>query len=273
MVSCSTPAIVLGLTGNIQGTYKVFNLRTGEKIKQRKITVMPMPNTVIAQVERLGHTNAAPNMFDFSDRNGILFEWNKDVDKTPEGIIKEDVVLYPSLAVETPGVVLERDQPIPSMEDKIEPQGRAKDTAAQNANLEPTNAAGVNTPTIIHANANEINDADDDDDGILPIATIPQGQNSLHPLILHDSSDKEQAKGDDDGKNEEDNDDDKFDNVKTMVDHAADNADEGVAEAEDQTEEQQKSGVRRSRRNNRGTNMKYADYTLMINAREQVRGA
>ena len=268
MVSCSTPVIILGPTGNIQGTYKVFNLRTGKKIKWRKITVMSMPDTVITQVERLGHTNTAPNMFDFSDRNGVLFEWNKDVNETPKGIIEEDVVLYPSLAAETHGVVLEQDQPIPSMEmeDKIEPQGRAEDAAARNANLEPTNAAGVDTPTIIHANANEIDDADDNDNGILSIATIPQGQNNLHPLILHDSSDEEQAEGDKDDKDKEDNDDDKDDNDKAMVDHVADNADESVAEAEDQTEEQQESGVRRSRRNNRGTNKKYADYTLMMNA-------
>ena len=133
MVFCSTPVIVLGPTGNIRRTYKVFNLHTGKKIKQRKITVMSMPDTVIAQVERLGHTNTAPNMFDFSNRNGVLFEWNKDVGETPKGIIEEDVVLYPSLAAETPGVVLERDQPIPSMEDKIKPQGRAKEAAARNA--------------------------------------------------------------------------------------------------------------------------------------------
>ena len=69
-------------------------------------------------------------MFDFSDRNGVLFELNEDVDKTPEGIIEEDVVLYPSLAAETPGVVLEQDQPIPAMEDKIKPQGRTEDAAA-----------------------------------------------------------------------------------------------------------------------------------------------
>ena len=86
MVSRLTPAIVLGPTGNIQGTYKVFNLRTGKKIKRRKITVMLMPDTVIAEVERLGHPNADPNMFDFSDRNGVPFEWNDDIDKTPEGI-------------------------------------------------------------------------------------------------------------------------------------------------------------------------------------------
>ena len=82
---------------------------------------MPMPDTVIAQVEHLGCTNATPNMFDFSDRNGVLFEWNEDIDKIPGGIIKEDVVLYSSLTAETPGIVLERYQPIPSMEDKIKP--------------------------------------------------------------------------------------------------------------------------------------------------------
>ena len=81
MVSRSTPAIVLGPTGNMQGTYNVFNLCTGKKIKRRKLTVMPMPDSVIAQVERLGQKNATPNMFDFSDRNGVLFEWNDDVDE------------------------------------------------------------------------------------------------------------------------------------------------------------------------------------------------
>ena len=119
---------------------------------------------------------------------------------------------------------------------------------------------------------NKIDNADDDNEGILSIATIPQGQNNLHPLILHDSSDEEQAEGDKDDKDKEDNDDDKDDNDKAMVDHAADNTDESVAEAKDQTEEQQESGVCRSRHNNRGTNKKYADYTLMMNARKQARG-
>ena len=182
---------------------------------------MPMPDMVIAQVERLGHTNATPNMFDFLDRNGVLFEWSKDVNETPKGIIKKDVVLYPFLAAETPGIVLEQDQPIPSMEDEMEPQGRAKDAAAQNANLEPINAAGVHTLTIIHANANEIDNADDNNDGILSIATIPQGLNNLHPRILHNSLDEEQAEGDDDDENKEDNDNDKDNDDKAMIDHAA----------------------------------------------------
>jgi hypothetical protein len=169
--------------------------------------------------------------------------------KHPEGIIKEDVVLYLSLAAETPGVVLERDQPIPSLEYKIEPQGRAENAAAQNANLEPINVAGVDTSTIIHANANNIDDAIYNDDGIISVATIPQGQNDPHPLVLNDTMDEEQAEGGDDDEDEEndhddDKDDDEEDDDEEMMD-CDDSADKDTAEAEE-------SGVRRSKRNNKG---------------------
>ena len=96
MTSRTTPAIVLGPTGNLQGTYKFFSLTTGKKLKRRQFTPYPMPDTVIARVERYGKENALPGIFDFADRNGVLFEWNDDVDECPEGILEEDdVVLYP----------------------------------------------------------------------------------------------------------------------------------------------------------------------------------
>jgi hypothetical protein len=47
MVTCSTLVIVLGPTGNLQGTYKFFSLETGKKIKCRKLTAYPMPDSVI----------------------------------------------------------------------------------------------------------------------------------------------------------------------------------------------------------------------------------
>jgi len=54
-----------------------------------------MPDTVITRVERYGTENALPGIFDFVYRNGVLFEWNDDVDECPEGILEEDnVVLY-----------------------------------------------------------------------------------------------------------------------------------------------------------------------------------
>ena len=42
MVTWSTPLIVLGPTGNLQGTYKFLSLTTGKKIKQQKMTAHPM---------------------------------------------------------------------------------------------------------------------------------------------------------------------------------------------------------------------------------------
>jgi hypothetical protein len=47
MVTCLTPAIVLGPTGNLQGTYKFFSLATRKKIKQRKMMAYPMPDSII----------------------------------------------------------------------------------------------------------------------------------------------------------------------------------------------------------------------------------
>ena len=80
----------------------------------------PMPDLVIKKVKAYGKLTALPGIFDFADRNSILFEWNEDVDEFPEEIVDvEDVILYPSLAAEHPGVVLGRDQPLPSIKEEI----------------------------------------------------------------------------------------------------------------------------------------------------------
>ena len=46
--------IYLGVTGNIQGTNKVFDLVTGTVKKPRSVTVFPMPDRVINQVNAWG---------------------------------------------------------------------------------------------------------------------------------------------------------------------------------------------------------------------------
>jgi hypothetical protein len=51
MVTCLTLVIVLGLMRNLQGTYKFFNMLTGKKIKQQKLTAYPMPKSIIV----IGH--------------------------------------------------------------------------------------------------------------------------------------------------------------------------------------------------------------------------
>ena len=198
-------------------------------------------------------------MFDFSDRNSVLFEWNKDVDERPEGIFEEDILLYLSLAAETPGVVLERHQPIPSLEYEIEPQGRAENAAAQNANLEPINVAGLDTPTIIHDNANELYYSIYDNDGIISIATISRDQDDPHPLVLDDTTEGGDEDEDKESDDDDDEDNDEEDNDEEMIDN------EDTAEAKE-------SGVRRSMRNNKGKNEKYKDYALMMTGRRQARG-
>jgi hypothetical protein len=96
MVTLSNPAIVLGPTGNLQGTYKFISLATRKKVKRCAFTPYPMPDLVIKKVEAYGMSTALPGIFDFADRKGILFEWNEEVDEFPEEIVDiEDVVLYP----------------------------------------------------------------------------------------------------------------------------------------------------------------------------------
>jgi hypothetical protein len=103
-----------------------------------------------------------------------------------------------------PGVVLEQDLPIPTIEDKTKPQGCAKVAAARNANLEPFNLTGVVAPMIIHANNNKINVINDNNDGILLIATIPENNNH-DPLILPDTSDSDTLDNEDQCKDKENN--------------------------------------------------------------------
>jgi hypothetical protein len=186
MVTRLTPATVLVPIGNLQGTYNFFSLETGKKIKRCKFTACPMPDLVIKKVEAFSKSSSG--VFGFADRNGILFEWNKEVNKCPEGIVKEDVVLYPSLVAKFPGVTLGQDHPIPTIEEDIIPQGCAKADAARNTNMEQFAIAGVDAPTIIHTDINEIDETDDDNDGIISVADIP-AQANQDPLIVPDTAD------------------------------------------------------------------------------------
>jgi hypothetical protein len=188
MVSRSTPVIVLGPTGNLQGTYKLFSLETGKKIKRCKFMACLMPDLVIKKVEAFGKSSSG--VFNFANRNGILFELNEGVHKCLEGFVEEDVVFYPSLVAKFLGVTLGQDHPIPTIKEDIIPQGCAKADAARNANMEQFAHVGVDAPTIINADINEIDETDDDNDGIISVADIP-AQANQDPLIIPDTSDED----------------------------------------------------------------------------------
>ncbi len=214
MVTRSTPAIVIGPTSNLQGTYKFFSLAMGKKVKRCTFTLYPMSDPVIKKVEAYAKTTALPGIFDFADRHGILFEWNKEVDESPKGVVEvEDVILHPSLAAEHPGVALEQDQPLPSIKEELVLQGRAKDAAACNANLQPLNVAGVGaTLPFVHANVAKLDDyKSDNNNSIIAMADIPQ-QPPHAPFVVNNTDNNNDVGSDDnaddtESNNEESNDD------------------------------------------------------------------
>ena len=53
MKSRTYPCITLGTMGNLQGTYKFMDVNMGKKLKKRRWTAMPMPESVIRSVERI----------------------------------------------------------------------------------------------------------------------------------------------------------------------------------------------------------------------------
>jgi hypothetical protein len=65
-------AICLGPTGNIQGSYKFLNLRTGRRITCCRFTMLPMPQEVITRVNQLGKADGQPELLTFYDRKGLL---------------------------------------------------------------------------------------------------------------------------------------------------------------------------------------------------------
>jgi len=230
-----------------------------------------MPDSAIARVEALG-VRAGRGTFDFADRNGILFEWNEEVDDRQADLIEEEAVRYPSLVQELPGIALDRDLPMPSIEDELEPQGRAEDAAALNANIAPYVAAGVDGPVIIDADDDkiEIIDDNDSDDGIISVADVAPHN---HGVIAHaeiDYSDDELSNK----INAENNDNESDDESKQESDDESIENNDDVAPIESTLDDDEVSipGVRRSRCKNKGkTPTRFEEFNMMMAARRQKR--
>ncbi|KAL7447969.1 hypothetical protein ACHAXS_000114, partial [Conticribra weissflogii] len=60
MTARTSPAIALGPTGNFQGTYKFFSLKTGKLLKRRAFTPLPMPDSIITTVNSWGQRAMQP---------------------------------------------------------------------------------------------------------------------------------------------------------------------------------------------------------------------
>jgi hypothetical protein len=113
---------------------------------------------------------------------------------------------------------------------------------------------------------NEIKKTDDDNYGIISVADIP-AQANQDPLIVPDTSDKDNR--DDNDNNKEDNNDNDND---TPQEYDPENESEGESEGDKAPGvEHEAPGVRRSKRKNKGVMNRFDNYGLMMNAQRRAR--
>ena len=86
------PAMCLGPTGNFQGTYKFFNLLTGQVVKRRNFKVLPYPDSMIDKVNEWGQKNKQENELIFKNRNNEDFSWLGDNEDSELDLIADNAV-------------------------------------------------------------------------------------------------------------------------------------------------------------------------------------
>jgi len=112
MKSRGLPAICLGPTGNIKGTYSFLNHLMGLVIKRRRFVKLPAPDSVIQRVNTLASNSGVSSTLVFADHYKNPFDW-PDNTATPTALDPTQMVVYPHLPAEMPGVLLERHVPVP----------------------------------------------------------------------------------------------------------------------------------------------------------------
>ncbi len=181
MVTWASLKIILDPTGNLLEAYKFYNLVTGKKIKRCMFMPYLMPDLVIKKFETFGVEKQ--DSFDFAGLDGVLFEWNDKVDALKgEVLVKEDIVLYPSIMTEFPGVDLMHHTT--SIEKELEPHNHIEDAAAHNTNFGPVVIAGVDT-RMIHASPDKINGIGDEDNKKIHVRDIHLNQHPTQKPNCH----------------------------------------------------------------------------------------
>ncbi|KAL7461401.1 hypothetical protein ACHAXS_001822 [Conticribra weissflogii] len=98
------PAVCMGPTGNLQGTYKFFALRTGQVIKRRQFRTLPMPDSMIQTINNWERNEDHGELI-FANRRGIPFTWNRQtVPKTRRQ--QQHTADFPAGAAELPGIAI-----------------------------------------------------------------------------------------------------------------------------------------------------------------------
>ena len=135
----TSPCIVLGPTGNIQGSVKCYNLDTQQIIKRRTVTPLPMPDRIIKLITRLGKKSKQSRTTDkltFLNRHKAKFDWDNEELDDMDGLVDNTPRDSDDLLAELPGMTLESDYDNNNaIQQPVESDLNIVEAAAANANL------------------------------------------------------------------------------------------------------------------------------------------
>eukprot|EP00804_Cyclotella_cryptica_P002560 CCRYP_010401-RA/>CCRYP_010401-RA protein AED:0.15 eAED:0.13 QI:0/0/0/0.5/1/1/8/0/1350 len=99
--------IALGPSGNLQGSIKCFDLKTGMVVKRRVVHELPMPDSVIRRIsywEKKSKQAQFPEKLQFLNRLKERFEWDGNETEFDEALMEQPA--HPELPAEFPGMTL-----------------------------------------------------------------------------------------------------------------------------------------------------------------------
>ncbi len=106
MVARTQPAVCLGPTRNLQGTYKFFALNTGRVIKRRQFKELPMPKSMVKTIESLDDSGSVGELI-FANNRGKPYTWNRQI-STTKTMKPRNNALFPALPAELPGIIVDQ---------------------------------------------------------------------------------------------------------------------------------------------------------------------
>jgi hypothetical protein len=112
MTMCTHKCIACGPTGNLQGSVKIYCLKTDCILKRRSFTPLPMPDWIIKRIDHIRLREKQGREFWFVHRSKEPYEWTNMVpedDPEFQGLLEEEAP-FPDVSVEIPGVVLEEEE-------------------------------------------------------------------------------------------------------------------------------------------------------------------
>ena len=90
----TVPAICLGPTGNLQGSYLYFSLETRKKITRPQATPLPITDSIIQWVEKIARQQNMPENIIFTTNRGEIVE--VDDDYIPDGLEIDESQYFPT---------------------------------------------------------------------------------------------------------------------------------------------------------------------------------